>query len=161
MRPGIARVIAAVIVGATLLSSGGAANAAGGSDVVVTATWAGQGTPRAAVGETLTYSVTLTNLGPDASSETILLASNPDALNLVSITCSDPAFCSSPGGTLAAGASVTATIVDVVCCFPAGASRIVFAGATVVVAPDTDPNLENNTALIRTTIVGPHGFSFP
>ena len=142
-----------------LVSNSGIARATGGADVAVTAAWVGKGTPRAAVGQTITYTITLTNLGPDASSGTYLVATNPDAFNLVSMTCSVPAFCSSPGEALASGASVTATIVDVVCCFPAGATRINNAGASVVTADD--PNLDNNVALVRTKIVGPHGFFFP
>jgi uncharacterized repeat protein (TIGR01451 family) len=161
MRLAIAWLLGGAIVGAALVSDAGVANAVGGSDVAVTAAWVGQGAPRAAVGQRATYSITVTNLGPDASTGTYLVPSNPDAFNLVSMTCSDASFCSPPGGALASGASVTATIIDVVCCFPAGADRLVAAGATVVVAPDTDPNLDNNTALVRTKITGPHGFSFP
>jgi hypothetical protein len=46
-----------------------------------------------------------------------------------------------------------------VCCFPVGESRITSAGAAVISA--SDPNLGNNVALVRTKIVGAHGFSFP
>jgi hypothetical protein len=46
-----------------------------------------------------------------------------------------------------------------VCCFPVGESRIMSAGSAVISA--NDPNLDNDVALVRTKIVGAHGFSFP
>jgi uncharacterized repeat protein (TIGR01451 family) len=131
-----------------------------GADLSVTATWVGKGVPKAAVGETVTYAITLTNLGPDTASGTLLSASNPDQFNPVSLTCSDASFCEGLGGELAPGATVTATVVDVVCCFPKGMSRKVSAGAGVSTTTE-DPNLDNNTASVATKIVGPNGFSFP
>ena len=95
----------------------------------------------------------------DVASSHFPFLENPDAFNVDSMTCNDPTFCSAPGGALASGATVTATIVDVVCCFPVGASRKVSAGATAV--SSNDPDLTNNTASVPTKIVGPHGFSFP
>jgi uncharacterized repeat protein (TIGR01451 family) len=159
MGRGRARLIGAAVLCVMIASTSGIARASTGADVAVTASWVGNGTPKAAVGDTLTYSITLTNLGPEASAGTYLAEANPDALNFVSMTCSDPVFCSYPGGSLAPGTSVTATIVDVVCCFPVGESRITSAGAAVISA--NDPNLDNNVALVRTKIVGAHGFSFP
>lgn len=159
MRPHLARITAVAVTCVAVVSGGGAAHASAGADLDVTAAAVGQGTPKVAVGQTITYTITLTNLGPDASADTYLIAQNPDAFNLVSMTCSDPTFCSAPGGALASGATVTATIVDVVCCFPVGASRKVSAGATAV--SSNDPNLDNNAASVPTKIVGSHGFSFP
>jgi uncharacterized repeat protein (TIGR01451 family) len=88
------------------------------ADLSVTATWVGHGVPRAAVGDAVTYAVTLTNLGPETAAGTFFVAATPDQFNPVSLTCSDASFCSSSGGELAPGATVTATVVDVVCCFP-------------------------------------------
>jgi uncharacterized repeat protein (TIGR01451 family) len=138
------------------------AQAQTGADLSVTATWVGKGPPRAAVGETVTYAITLTNLGPDTASATFLSATTSDQLNPVSLTCSDPAFCSSPGGELAPGATVTATAVDVGCCYPKGDSREASAGVVGVLdPPDFDSNPDNNTATVLTRIIGPNGFSFP
>jgi len=158
MRPHLARLVVVVATCAAVVSGGGAAHATPGADLAVSTAFVGQGTPKVAVGETVTYTITLTNLGPDVSAGTFLVPQNPDAFNLDSMTCSDSTFCSAPGGALASGATVTATIVDVVCCFPVGASRKVSAGATAV--SSNDPDLTNNTASVPTKIVGPHGFSF-
>ncbi len=130
------------------------------ADLSVTASWAGGGPAKAGVGQTVTYAVSVTNLGPDTASGVIVFAQTPDQFNPVSITCSDLSFCSEPGGTLLAGSTVTATIVGVVCCFPKGESRTTGAGATVV-ADTLDPNLNNNSASVVTRIFGPHGFFFP
>jgi uncharacterized repeat protein (TIGR01451 family) len=129
------------------------------ADLSITASWAGGGPAKASVGETVTYAVSVTNLGSGTASGVIVLAQTPDQFNPVSLTCSDASFCSEPGGILVAGSTVTATVVDVVCCFPKGESRTTSAGATVVAAT-ADPNLDNNSASVVTRIVGPHGFSF-
>jgi uncharacterized repeat protein (TIGR01451 family) len=130
-----------------------------GSDLSVTATWVGKGVPKGAVGETVTYAITLTNLGPDTATGAVLTASTPDQFNFRSLTCSEPSFCGS-GGELAPGATVTATLVDDVCCFPKEMSRKT--SVTAQVTPTaTDPNPENNIASVVTRIVGPHGFFFP
>ena len=134
------------------------ASALESTDLSITATWAGGGPPKAAVGQQVTYDVTVTNLGPGDASGVVITAVIPDQFNPVSLTCGDPSFCSS-GGQLAAGASTTATVVDVVCCFPKGESRTTSAGAGVSAAT-LDPNLGNNTAAVSTRIVGPHGFFF-
>ena len=130
-----------------------------GADLSVTATWVGKGVPRGAVGQTVTYVITVTNLGPDTATGAQLFATLPDQFNPVSLTCSDASFCASPGGSLVPGATTTATVVDVVCCFPKGDSRTTSAGATVT--STHDPNIANDTASVVTRIIGPNGFSFP
>jgi uncharacterized repeat protein (TIGR01451 family) len=131
------------------------------ADLSVTATWVGKGAPRGAVGDTVTYAITLTNLGPDTATETRLVALTPDQFNPVSLTCSDVSFCSSPGGELAPGATVMATVVDVVCCFPQGTIRKTSAGAAASSETTSDSHPENNSATVLTRIIGPNGFSFP
>lgn len=154
------RLCAAFVVGvAALPATSAAAVADPGADLSATATWVGKGAPRAAVGDTVTYAITLTNLGTDTATGTFLVDQTPDQFNFVSKTCSDATFCSSPGGDLAPGATVTATFVFVVCCFPEGESRTTSAGAIAISTPP-DSNLANNNATVVTKIVGPHGF-FP
>jgi uncharacterized repeat protein (TIGR01451 family) len=160
MRWTIARLLAAGILTTSLVATSlGPAKAAGGADLAATAKWVGTGTPRAGVGQMVTLAITVSNLGPDTSANTFFFAQVPDAFNLVSMTCSDAAFCSSPGGALPPGQTVTATVIEIVCCFPAGASRTTTAGASIVSLDD--PNLGNDDALVQIKIVGPHGFSFP
>jgi uncharacterized repeat protein (TIGR01451 family) len=62
------------------------------------------------VGETVTYTVTLTNLGPGVATDVTFGDPLPDQLNLVSSTCGVPsAFCTVQ--SLPPGASATLTIV--------------------------------------------------
>ena len=88
----------------------------------------------------------------------VITALIPDQFNPVSLTCSDPSFCST-GGQLTVGASTTAAVVEVVCCFPKRIAnderRSWGSGGSL------DPDLSNNTAAVSTRIVGPHGFFFP
>ncbi len=135
-----------------------------GADLAVTMTWVGHGVPRAAVGETATYAITLTNLGPDTAVGTLLGTNEADQLNFVALICSDPTACiqpgtePGPGAALAPGATVTATLVEQVCCFPKGESRRASVSAAVA-ASTPDPDLANNSVTLVTRIVGPHGFS--
>lgn len=62
---------------------------------------------------------------------TVLSIGTPDQLNPISLTCSDPAACTLPGLDLAPGATVTATLVEQVCCFPEGTSRSAAVSALV------------------------------
>jgi len=134
-----------------------------GADLSVTATWVGKGLPRASLGDKVTYAITLTNLGPDAATRIYLFEEVPDQFNLVSLTCSDASFCAGPdgeldpaGGELAPGATITATLVEVVCCFQRGESNSPSPGATVS-STTLDPNYQNNYASVLTKLVGPHG----
>ena len=124
-----------------------------GADLSVTAISVGKGPPRAAVGGTVTYAITLTNLGPDTASGTVLGPLLPDQFNPVSLTCSNASFCSSPGGELAPGTTVTATLIAEVCCFPKGDPRTTRVGAGVTTTT-TDPDLGNNNAAVVTRILG-------
>ena len=158
MRRGLLR----VVIGLVLASASVAfvpANAIESADLSIAATWAGGGPAKAAVGQQVTYDVNVTNLGPGAAIGVVITALIPDQFNPVSLACGDPSFCST-GGQLAVGASTTATVVDVVCCFPKGESRGTSAGAGVS-ATTFDSDLSNNAATVSTRIVGPHGFFFP
>ncbi len=164
--------LGAAVVGVALLPATVAApataqpTATDGADLAVTMTWIGHGhgVPRAAVGETATFAITLTNLGPDSAVGTLLGTNEADQLNFVSLICSDPVACiqpgtePGPGADLASGATVTATLVEQVCCFPKGESRTAPVSATVA-SLTPDPDLANNGVTLVTKIVGPHGFS--
>jgi len=153
------RFVLATIVFVTAIAGAPHTYAADPADLSVSAAWVGTGIPKAAVGETVTYKIRLTNLGPGPATGVYLFALTPDQFNPVSLDCVPAVFCSSPGGVLAAGATVTATVVDVVCCFPKGESRTTSAGATVF--SDADSDLANNSSSVVMRIVGPHGFFFP
>jgi hypothetical protein len=89
---------------------------------------------------------------------TVLSIGTPDQLNPISLTCSDPAACGS-GLDLPPGATVTATLVEQVCCFPAGTSRSATVSASVNSQLTPDPDTSNNIATVVVRIVGPRGFA--
>jgi len=137
------------------------AQSAASADLAVTMRWVGSGTPRAKVGEFANFAITVTNRGPDTAVATVLSIGTPDQLNPISLTCSDPAACGS-GLDLPPGATVTATLVEQVCCFPAGTSRQATVSAFVnsqAPKPTPDPDASNNIANVVVKIVGPHGFA--
>lgn len=154
-----ARFVPASIVFVIAMTGAAQTYAAEPADLSVSAAWVGNGNPRAAVGETVAYKITVTNLGPGTATGVYLVPLTPDQFNPVSLECANAVFCSSPGGALAPGATVTATVVDVVCCFPKGESRTTSAGAAVI--SDADPDLANDNSSVVTRIVGPYGFFFP
>jgi uncharacterized repeat protein (TIGR01451 family) len=138
------------------------AQPAASADLAVTMRWIGDGTPRARVGEFASFAVTVTNRGPDTAVATVLSIGTPDQLNFISLTCSDPAACTLPGLDLPPGATVTATLVEQVCCFPEGTSREAAVRALVdsqPPEPTPDPDASNNIATVVVRIAGPHGFA--
>jgi uncharacterized repeat protein (TIGR01451 family) len=157
---GVAVVVALVPMAAVPLATAQAQTAAS-ADLAVTMRWIGGGTPRAKVGETVRFAITVTNRGPDTAGATVLSDGTPDQLNFVSLTCSDPAACTLPGLDLPPGTTVTATLVEQVCCFPKGTSRETAVRALVnsqPPEPTPDPDTSNNSATV-VTIVGPHRFA--
>jgi uncharacterized repeat protein (TIGR01451 family) len=158
---GVAVVVALVAMTAVPLATAQAQTAAS-ADLAVAMRWIGDGTPRAKVGETASFAVTVTNRGPDTAAHTLLSIGLPDQLNFVSLTCSDPAACTLPGLDLPPGATVTATLVVQVCCFPGGTSRNAAVRALVnsqPPEPTPDPDASNNIATVVVRIVGLHGFA--
>jgi len=106
---GVAVVVALIPMTAVPLATA-QAQPATSADLAVTMRWIGDGTPRAKVGETASFAITVTNRGPDTAVNTLLSIGLPDQLNPISLTCSDPAACTLPGLDLPPGATVTATI---------------------------------------------------
>jgi len=126
------------------------------ADLALTMTWNGHGKPRAQVGQFVTYSITVTNNGPDTAVGTQLFASVSDQFNPISLTCADPALCTEPGLDLAAGATSTATFVAQACCFGKDEVRNAFAVGSVQSSTE-DPNPDNNRVMVTTTIIGGRG----
>ncbi len=110
-------------------------------------------------GQNVTYTVTMTNLGPADATFVDVAIDIPDGLQLVSITCDqgispDGPFCEY--SSLPAGVSVVSTLVAT----PQPASllrgRVVTASASVLFenADAFDPNTGNNTASVKTKLTG-------
>jgi uncharacterized repeat protein (TIGR01451 family) len=162
-RIGLARaaVVVALVPVATVPLTTAQAQTTSSADLAITMRWVGHGTPKAKVGDLLRFDITATNRGPDTAVATVLGTGLPDQLNPVSLTCSDPAACAS-GADLAPGATVTATLVAQVCCFPQAESRNATVSAFVNSQPPEatpDPDTSDNTATVSVKIVGPNGFA--
>jgi uncharacterized repeat protein (TIGR01451 family) len=158
---GVAVVVALIPVTAVPLATA-QAQAAASADLAVTMRWIGDNKPKVQVGQTVRFAITVTNRGPDTAVATVLSIGTPDQLNFISLTCSDPAACTLPGLDLPPGATVTATLVEQVCCFPEGTSREAAVRALVnsqPPEPTPDPDTSNNIATVVVRIVGPHGFA--
>jgi uncharacterized repeat protein (TIGR01451 family) len=117
------------------------------------------------MGQTITYTATMTNLGPDDAFFVDVGFSLPDQLNLVSMTCDrgispDTPFCEY--STLAAGETVVSTLVAT----PTPGSLIYDRKDTVTANiffeidcsydPNCtfDPDLSNNSASLITKLIG-------
>jgi len=157
---GVAVVVALVPMAVVPLATAQAQTAS--ADLAVTMQFLGGGTPRAKVGEPVSFAIAVTNRGPDTAVNTLLSIGLPDQLNGISLTCSDPAACTPPGLDLPPGATVTATLVVQVCCFPKGTPRQTAVRALVNSQPPDptpDPDASNNIATVVVRIVGPYGFA--
>ena len=156
----VGSVVAAALIPATVAG----AQTTGTADLSTTMVWIGSGVPKAKVGQLATFAITATNLGPDTARGMVIRTNEADQLNFVSLTCSIPAACLQPGTgqsggvDLAPGATVTATLVEQVCCFPKGESRN--ASVETDAASETpDPNPDSNSVTVVVRIVGRHAFS--
>ena len=117
------------------------------------------------MGQTVTYTVTMTNLGPEDASFVDVGFSLPDQLNLVSMTCDlgispDTPFCEY--STLTAGQSVVSTLVATPTPGSTVHPRKLTVTANVLFEVDCsfdpnctfDPNSSNNSASLTTKLVG-------
>ena len=109
------------------------------------------------IGETITFTITLTNPGPGIATGIVFGDSLPDPLNLVSFTCSqgtviNQSFCSL--ASLGPGASVTATLVATPITNPAQSERHFSNTSFIAECATPDPNSSNNTASVRVHIIG-------
>ena len=106
------------------------------------------------IGETITYTITLANLGPDVAMDIVFGDPIPDQLNLVSSTCGNvSAFCTVT--SLASGASVTLVVVATPIANLAHSERRVTNSAFIEESSSTDPNAANDIASVTIRVVGP------
>ena len=115
----------------------------------------------AKAGDTVTYTLTLTNLGPDAANSITVTDNFPTALTFVSCTASGVGSCGTQGAavvatytTLAANASQTITIKGTL---KSGSSRgtIITNDANVQDTSPDDPDTSNNNASASFTVIVP------
>lgn len=110
----------------------------------------------AKIGQNITFTITVTNLGPDTATNVSFGDSVPDPLNFVSATCdkgpTSGGSCSV--ASLAVGESATITLVTTPITNPARSERR-FTNTAFIEASDAfDPNPDNNTASVRLHIIG-------
>jgi uncharacterized repeat protein (TIGR01451 family) len=106
------------------------------------------------IGEEITYTTRLTNLGPDVATNVVFGDPIPDQLNLVSSTCGDvSAFCKVT--SLESGASLTLTVVATPIANLAHSERRVTNCAFIEESGSTDTNPTNDIACVTIRIVGP------
>jgi uncharacterized repeat protein (TIGR01451 family) len=110
----------------------------------------------AKIGENMTFTITLTNLGPSTATDVTFGDPVPDPLNLVSIACSQGVAVGSSCevGSVASGVSVTATLVLTPITNPARSERKFTNTAFISESATTDPNSGNNSATLDLHIVG-------
>jgi uncharacterized repeat protein (TIGR01451 family) len=108
------------------------------------------------IGQNITFTITVTNLGPDTAMDVFFGDSLPDPLNFVSASCNKgPTF----GGacqvaSLVVGESATITLVATPISNPAR-SELKFTNTAFIAGSATfDPNPDNNTASLSLHIVG-------
>ena len=108
------------------------------------------------IGENITFTITVTNLGPHTATNVFFGDALPDPLNFVSASCDRGAV---SGGAcavdnLAVGESATITLVATPISNPARSERK-FTNTAFIGASDAfDPNPNNNTASLQLHIVG-------
>jgi len=109
------------------------------------------------IGENITFTITLTNLGPTTATGIVFGDPLPDPLNLVSFSCSQGtigglSFCAVD--SLPSGASVTAVLVATPITNPAKSERWFSNTAFIAEAATPDPDSSNNSASVTTHIIG-------
>ena len=108
------------------------------------------------IGQNMTFTITVINLGPDAATGVYFGDSLPDPLNFVAASCDKgPTF----GGacqvdSLAVGESAVITLVATPISNPAKSERHFTNTAFIAHSDMFDPNLTNNTASLDLHIVG-------
>jgi uncharacterized repeat protein (TIGR01451 family) len=138
------------LVGLMIASTGGVA-AQGGADLSV----AVSGPKHQRSTTTATYTITVRNAGPEAAADVVVSGSVGDQLELESISCTGGTTgsyeCTVP--TLAAGASLTATMSVSVCCFVKGEVRTTVVNGSVSASTE-DPDPSNNGVQVLVKIIG-------
>jgi uncharacterized repeat protein (TIGR01451 family) len=110
------------------------------------------------IGQTITFTITLTNLGPDTATGIFFGDPIPDPLNFVSASC-DQGTVTEFGGfcivdSLAVGESATITLVATPITNPAKSERKFGNTAFIAESATFDPNLDNNMASLDLRIIG-------
>jgi len=155
MKQGILRVSVTVLILALLmlghLPSAHAQTA--GADLALTKT---ADRTNVRIGQTITFTITVTNLGPDLATGIYFGDSLPDPLNFVASSCDKgTAFWGlCRVDSLAVGESATITVLTTPITNPARSERKFTNTAYIAESTSFDPNQDNNTASLQFHIIG-------
>ncbi len=149
-----ATLMGVILMGLTLATTGGVV-AQGGADLSISFS----GPVRVKSAAMVTYTITVTNLGPETARAIWIGGGGGDQFDSVSMQCQDNGSFGQSGchpSDLVAGASVVATYRVSVCCLVRQENRHAFVGVSVSqdIIPDPDPNLANNWAQKDVFIIG-------
>lgn len=140
-------------VSAPAMAAGGDAVAATHADLAISAV---ADRKSVKIGENITFTITVTNHGPDAATEVVFGDPLPDPLNFVSFTCTEGtvtgSYCTVP--SIPSGGSVTATMVATPILNPARSERRFTNTGFIQSSGVSDPNPANNSASLDLRIVG-------
>jgi len=111
---------------------------------------------RAKIGQEITFTITVTNLGPDTATGIYFGDSLPDPLNFVSSSCDKGTAYWGLCRVESLGVGETATIMVVTTPIgnPAKSERKFTNTAYIAEATTFDPNPDNNTASLQLQIIG-------
>lgn len=113
-------------------------------------------TTKVALGQNVTYTITVTNLGPDVATGVFFGDAVPDLLNLVSFSCSQGAvvntFCLVE--SLSSAATATATLVATPISVCKRSENKTITDTSTVVASTADPDSSNNIASVSVSFIG-------
>jgi hypothetical protein len=155
----IGALVASVFLVGTTLASAPTVAAQEGFDLAVSVT----GPTRVMSTRDYSFTVTVTNLGPETASYTVIGAGMGDWFNPVSFVCNDANGDRGLGGCvmapLAKGRSMTATMTVNVCCLVHGEDRNAWVAASVGPADGDDSawnevNLDNDWVQFDVFIIG-------
>jgi hypothetical protein len=112
--------------------------------------------------QSMTVTITVTNLGPETATGVRLSTGESDSINPGRIVCPDGTVSEFGGvceiGTLAAGESVTATWTVTACCTCCPKRIGVITASVSGDAATEDPNPDNNLARVETGFIGKFPF---
>ncbi len=112
--------------------------------------------PTATIGETVHYTVTLTNLGPYAATGVVVRDQIPSGLTYVSNSATQGSYASGTGrwtvGSLGQGSGATLTLTATV--NAGGVGQTITDTASITEADQGDPNTGNNSASVAFTVTG-------
>ena len=107
----------------------------------------------ASMGDTVVYTITLTNHGPDNATNVFLTDIIPSELNLVSATTSLGSFATTTGiWTVGDLINASSTILTITAIIKEGTGGLIITNTAIASSTQNDPNTDDNTSSVRVTV---------